>query len=233
LGPLDLGELGQFLTMFGLDVSKFENQWVKFEVDEAVEDIGQLYGVPVTEQTKNEKYYREAIEKIVRLLLDKKVYDISQLPDIAGTEGIEYHYGISLNKEKLIAALPEIYDIAAEYQDKMGGLEKATGKQDFINEATSSITELFDKYGPFEFEISIGKNDKFFRSIQFSKTFNGTAERIGILKIDFSDRNSAINQPLDVQAPTNFVDFETLMTSYLDELYDTTNQSELMHTDIK
>jgi hypothetical protein len=233
LGPLDLGELEQLLMIFGLDVNKFENQWIRFRVEEAVEDVGQIYGVPLAEQTEDEKYYREAIEKIVRLLLDKKVYDISQLPDIVGNEGIEYHYGILLNKERLIATLPEIYDILIEYRDKISGLEDAPEKQDFINEATTGITDLFDKYGPFELEISIGKKDKFFRSVQFSKTFDGTAEKLGILKIDFSDRNSAINQPFDVEAPSSYVDFETLMTNYLNDLYGTDNQSELIHTDTK
>jgi hypothetical protein len=99
-----------------------KTQWIRFRVEEAVEDVGQIYGVPLAEQTEDEKYYREAIEKIVRLLLDKKVYDISQLPDIVGNEGIEYHYGILLNKERLIATLPEIYDILIEYRDKSAAL---------------------------------------------------------------------------------------------------------------
>ncbi|HQK63619.1 MAG TPA: hypothetical protein PLF16_00545 [Candidatus Staskawiczbacteria bacterium] len=233
LGPLNLGGLEQLLMMFGLDVSKLEDQWIRFRMEEAAKDVGQMYGVPLAEQTENEKYYREAVEKIVRLLLDKKVYDISQLPDIAGDEGIEYHYGISLNKEKLIAALPEIYDILAEYRDKISSLENAPEKQDFIDESTKGVTELFDKYGPFEFEISIGKKDRFFRSIQINKTLDGTQDKLGILKIDFSHRNSAINQPLDVQVPTNYVDFETLMTSYINELYNRTDQSEIIHTTTK
>lgn len=214
MDALDLGKLEQFLMMFGFDANKFEGQWIRFKIDDT-KDIGQLYGVPLEKQIENEKYCREAIEKIVKLLLDKKVYDITQLSDIAGSEGIEYYYGISLNKEKLISASPEIYDILMEYQEKIGGIENGTTKQDFIDEATKGITELFDKYGPFEFEISIGKNDRFFRSVQFNKIFDGTAEKIGILKIDFSDRNFSTNQPLDVQAPTNYVDFKTLMTSYL------------------
>ncbi|MEK7562163.1 MAG: hypothetical protein AAB509_00585 [Patescibacteria group bacterium] len=180
-----LGELEEFLVMFfGIDASKLKDQWIKFD----------------------EKDAQEAENKIVKILLDKKVYNIKQLPDNQGSAGVEYHYLISLDRAKLNIVLPEILGIFQEDINKYSPGTTTYFQKD-INDALDKIGDLF-------VELFIGKADNLFHKIQLNKDLDISKfsdASSGTVKISYKSEQSGINQPVQVTVPDNYKNFQQVM----------------------
>jgi len=221
---IDLGGLEAFLMMFiGVDVKEFKNRWIRVQVAELFkeqlkEQLKQQIEEGKKEQTAMEKDAKELMNKIVNILLDKKVYDIEQLPDNQGTDGKEYHYYISLNREKLISVSPEIFNLSKEYEDKYNS--NLPDSEDYtLENFQKDINEMFDKVGVMAVDVFIGKDDGFFHKIQFVKDldiskFNEDSNLKGNVRINWRIEQTGINKPVQVSAPEKYEDIKDVISPF-------------------
>lgn len=210
LDQLDLGNLGAFFMMFGVDASKIKGRWFKFNLEESAGSISSYAGVPV-EQDQDKEKLKESLAKIVKVLLDKKVYDISQMPDNQGKDDLEYRYVASLNRQRLSEASPEIYNVLKEMEQPGQQSEKMPTLEEF----QKSLNEFLDKAEGIKLEMFIGKKDGFFHKVQSIKEFNLSKinpQMSGTLKIDLRIEQSGINKPVQVTAPEKFITIEQLFS---------------------
>lgn len=199
LDNINLGEFESFLAMFNVDTAKLEGQWIKLDS----KNVYNAYSdVPALEQTQEQKDAQESANKIVKILIDKKVYDIKQLPDNRGGEGKEYNYSISLNRAKFNDALPDIFNIL-NVSNPSGGYTLEAFKKD--------VNDTLDKIGDFSVNLFIGKNDGLFHKISFDKGIDINKfdnKSSGEIQISYKSEKSGINQPFQVSAPSDYKDFK-------------------------
>jgi hypothetical protein len=211
INQLNLGGLEEFLMMFGLDASKLENQWIKFNLKDGTDIAEHYVGLQAEEGTESQKYYEEMAGEILKVLLNKKVYDINEFSDNQGAEGKEYHYAVSLSREKFVAALPDVYNILKKYSTKVGieNYEQEYSLQTLQEEVNS----FFDKVGVLSVNLFIGKEDGFFHKIQFYKSFDlskADSQSTGLVQIDYKIEQSGINKPIEVAPPSEYKTFEEI-----------------------
>ena len=212
LDEINLGNLNIFLMMFGLDTSKIKGQWIRFTAQDAVNNAGQYSGVSSQQQAKAQENLKELLDKVVKVLLNKKTYDISQFPDNRGAEGKEYHYAVSLNQKKVIEASPEIFNLIKDYYAKSFPGQQFP-KDNTLEKFQKDINDYFDKVGPTSVDLFIGKKDNFFHKIQFVKSINTSkfdSSYAGTVQINFKIEQSGINKPIEVSAPAEYKNFEDL-----------------------
>ncbi len=210
LDDVNLGGLEGLLLMFGLDLNDFKGQWIKIDTEKTLEQYSNT--IPV-QQAELEKNYQEALNKIVKILLDKKVYDINQFPDNQGSEEKEYHYSVSLNRKKLIDASPEIFNVLKDY------FSKSTAGQLFQPDFTlenfqKSINDMLDKIGDMSADLFIGEKDNFFHKIQVSEKLDISkfnAADSGVVEFNYKIEQSGINKPVQVLAPTDYKNLEDII----------------------
>lgn len=210
INQLDLGNFNMFLMMMGIDTSKIKNQWIKYDLNDAIKDANLYAGVPTEQQTEEQKNLKDVLDQIAKILLDKKVYDINQFSDNRGAEGKEYHYIVSLNREKFMAASPEIFDVLEKYSEKSG--QKPT-EEYTLEKFQKGLNDIFDKLGPLSMDLFIGKQDNFFHKIQLAKTLDVSKfdnQYSGTVQIDYKIEQSSINKPVEVSAPAEYKTFEEL-----------------------
>jgi len=216
LDEIDLGGLEGFLMMFfGVDTSKIKGQWIRFQADAIAQQEMPQYSAMTSEEKKNaEKEAQDTIDKIVKVLLDKKVYDIDQLEDNQGLEGKEYHYYISLNQKKIIEASPELFNILKEYYSNLNpGVELPP---DFtLEEFQKGINKMFDMVGKVGIDLFIGKNDGYFRKFQIIKDFDLSKfdeAYKGNISLIYKIEQTGINKPVQVVAPEQYKDFQDILS---------------------
>jgi len=206
IDKLDIGDLAFFLEMFGIDVNKIKGQWIKFDEQGAQDDLLQYIGVETSQQLQDQKYIKESLDRIVKILLDRKAYDVKQLPDNQDSEGKEYHYSVSLNRQKFNDALPEIYAIIEEYSRKIAEDAGEIYTPEFTFEQTKEqINDSLDKIGDVSIELFISKTDSFFHKVQVVKNDLNLSKlekgSVGVLQMNYKIEQSGINQPVQVEAP--------------------------------
>lgn len=233
---LDFGGLEDFLMMFvGIDVKEFKNRWIRIQIKELLEEqfkeqLKQQIETAKEEQTAMDKDAKELMDKIVKILLDKKVYDIEQLPDNQGTDGKEYHYYISLNREKLISVSPEIFNLTKDYENKYSS-ELPASQEYTLADFQKDLNKMFDDFGTIGMDLFIGKDDGFFHKIQFVKDldiskFNEDNNLKGNVKINWKIEQTGINKPVQVSAPDKYEDLKDVISPFLIKA----NMSELDFT---
>ena|SRR3989344_5647975 len=213
IDKLDLGNLNMFLLMAGIDTSEIKGKWFKFTREEGIETATEYAKVSSSQIEKEqiEKDFKEMLDKVVKILLDKKVYDINQLADNKGSEGKEYHYYVSLNQEKLIAASPEIFDEINALRDKFYPEEKNSPEYT-LEDFQKDINEFFDKFGTLATDLYIGKKDGFLHKIEFNKEYDvskiSDGQSSGTLGVSYKLSQTDINKPLQISAPDDYIDLK-------------------------
>jgi len=215
LSDVNLGTLGMILEMFGApDPSTLKGQWIRFQMNSSTQqDIMQQVQSLSGQQTKIDQNFKDTINKIVKILLDKKVYDINQLSDNNGSEGKEYHYYVSLNQKKLIAASPEIFSVFQNYYNESNPGQPLPPEYTLAN-FQESINDAFDKIGKAGVDLFIGKTDNFFHKINFAKDLDisrFTDQASGTVQISYDLVQAGINKPVQVSAPANYKDFQDII----------------------
>lgn len=209
LDKLDLGNLGAFFMMFGFDASKIKGQWFKFNLDQSADSISSYTGAPIQQDEGDLEKAKQAINKMTKIMLDKKVYDIVQMPDSQGKNGPEYHYVASLNRKRLLEASPEIYNILKEI-DGNGQEEDYT-----LEKFQKSLNDFMDKAGGIKTEMFIGKKDNFFHKTQSINEFDLSkfnSQSSGKIKVEFRAEQAEINKPVQVIPPENYKTVEQLIS---------------------
>jgi len=201
LTDINIGELENSLMMFGIaGIEEIEEKWIKIET---------------VNQSNTGQDFKDATDKIVKILLDRKAYDITELEDNSGVEGKEYHYRISLNREKLINASPEIYSVLKDYFSKYSNLQNDVSLEDF----QKFINNILDKTGEVSIDLFIGKKDNFFHKILFEKNldmskFSDKYSDDSIIKIGYKIESTNINNPVQVSAPDEYENWEDILLSF-------------------
>ena len=208
---IDLGTLSMLVEMFGgPDPSTITGQWFKFDLNNAAQQVKTASGQNIATSPQAET----AMGKVVKILIDGKVFDIKQLADVNGSEGKEYHYNISINQKNLMAVSPQLFSAVEDYLNASGtSYDKTYSLADF----QANLTDTFNKVGAVGIDLFIGKSDSFLRKIQITKDidvskFSNSAS--GIVTVNFEIDQTGINKPLQVSAPATFTDFNTFFSSY-------------------
>ena len=201
----DLSALQLMISSFGYNVNDFKGKWFKFDTSTASGFSPYLDGVNTSSSTTQDA--SKMANEIGGILINKKVYNIKQLADEKTTSGVNYHYAVSLNRKKLNAALPDIYNVILKYNSSTDSKEK------FI----SSVNEFLDKIGPLSIDLFIGQKDNFFHKIQIVKNdiqlekFNDQVS--GTIKLNLTQQETGINAPVQIVEPSNYVNFTDFMKS--------------------
>jgi len=204
-------ELTSFLQIMGINFEELKNQWIKIDSKSF--------------QEKQTEVQQEIIEKIKRLIPNKKFYFVKkELPDKKIGDIKTYHYLVALDKKEFKALTLEVAQIyidtvfekiretfPKEFRPSLEETEKE--KQSALSEMEKSINEFFVKIGDLEGEIWIGKKDyllykiKGEKEIDLSKFKESIQGKISIkLNIDFSN----FNQSLQIEAPKEYKNLEEI-----------------------
>jgi len=214
LDEANLGGLESFLLMFGgPDINEVKGKWIRFQIN----DLSQIPQTQIIDgqQAEMEQNLKDALDKIAKILSDRKVYDISQMPDNQGTEGKEYHYYVSLSQKKVIDASPEIFGVLQEYYNKNS---PETPFPYTLENFQKSINDAFDKIGKLGADLFIGKDDNFFHKIQIIKDLDISKfenSSSGIIKINYKMEEASINEPIEVSVPEGYINFKDLLSSII------------------
>ncbi|MDP2741265.1 MAG: hypothetical protein Q8O66_01075 [bacterium] len=219
LNDINLGGLENFIMMFGgPDPSEIKEKWIRFQMDSlAQEEIAQKIKAVSGQQINADQDYKDAMNKIVKILLDKKVYNISRLQDNQLSVGKEYHYYISLNREKIIEVSPEIFSVLQDYYTKINPVDPLLPEFN-LESFQKIINDFFNKVGETGADLFIGKKDNFFHKIKFTKDLDVSKfgdKYSGIIKINYEIDHADINKPIQVSVPEKYVDFKSFISSFV------------------
>lgn len=196
LSDVNLGGAEGFLTMLGMpDISQLKGQWIKFQTD------GSTQPAQASQNTKT------ALDKIVKILVDQKTYDISQLPDNNGTQGKEYHYYVSLNQQKIIGVSSDLFNVVKDYYPSLT-----------LADFQKDINDAFGKIGKIGADVFIGKTDNFFHKVEFTSNIDISKfvnQATGTIQINYTLNQASMSQPVKVAAPANFKNFQDIFAPLL------------------
>ena len=148
-----------YASMFGVDISQFQNVWYKIDPQELGFSMGNL-----------------EISESDQLALQKDMEDLySQYPIFEALErlpeenidGVKaYHYLMGLRKDNFKQFMVELPAILEKY--KFWGVESLSEEEK--QEAIDSLDKLFEEGNP-EFEIWIGKKDKMIYRVAWESAY--------------------------------------------------------------
>lgn len=163
-----------------------KNQWVKAELK--------------PEQAEQKKKVMKEIQELFDI---KKLVEVEQeLADQQLNQSQCYHYLVRLNQEELKEVLVELLESMASEFSPTELTEQQ--RQQMRGEMEEDLDEFFNKVGPIEGEIWIGKKNFFLRRIKTKKEI--TADqwkeiKQGKLVFDLEMTFSNFNQPVEIKVP--------------------------------
>jgi hypothetical protein len=183
--------ISAFLGMFGLDVSKMENQWIEV-------DLGEISDLSEEKIAENKKMLQE----IVELFGEKEFLKIKEkFPDDKIGDKKVYHFLVSLNVEVIEDLLPDLFDILSKYNEDETFSE--TDKEEFIKK----FKESSEKIGKMDFELWIGTKDYLLYRFKIEEEITTEGETAQItVNCDLSD----FNQEVNIEIPENAKSIEEI-----------------------
>jgi len=180
-----------FLEMFGLDVSKMENQWIEVDVGE----MSDLSEEKITESKK-------MLEEIAELFRGKEFLKINEkFPDDKIGDKKVYHFLVSLNVEVIEVLLPDLLDILSEYDED--GAFSEIDKEEFIE----NFRESSGKIGEMDFELWVGTKDYLLYRFKIEEEITTEGETAQItVNCDLSD----FDQEINIEVPENAKSIEEI-----------------------
>lgn len=176
-------------TMMGIDLNTATGTWIRFPIENKLGEGAETQTAALT-------------EKMRKIISDSKVYVVKkQLPDQAIEGQKMYHYLVALDKEKTTKLFSELIMAAQESGESIF----------FIGMVEGMIRSLFDAVGEISAELLIGKNDYFLYGLKSEKTIdlNKLDNKMqGLVDISFETNNSKFNQPVRIEAPLEYKNFE-------------------------
>lgn len=186
--------------LFNIDLSKIKGQWIKINPDDF---SAGFTGRAVS--SNNQQNETEALNKIVKILFDKKAFNIKNIA--------EGHYFVSLDQQKIINASPEILDVLKNYYSKTYPNQPLPAEFTLEN-FQKSVKDFFSNTGELGADVFIDKNSKTFNKIQFSKDINAgefDSNQKGTITINLTMEQSATDSPAQITAPQNWVNFKSFI----------------------
>lgn len=151
--------LTTYASMFGIDVSQFQNVWYRFDPQELGFSVGDL------EISESDEL---ALQKDLEDLYDQ--YPIFEALDRLPEEKIDgvktYHYLVALKEDNFKQFMVQLPAILEKYE--FWGVESLSEEEK--QEAINSLDEFFEKGNP-EFEIWIGKKDKMIYRVAWESSY--------------------------------------------------------------
>ncbi len=205
--------LTPYLQMMGIEPEQFKNQWIKLDETSLPELLGESnYGGLIREQEERQKQEEAMLEKFKKLFENKKVYLMDkELPDeeINGTK--TYHYIVSLDKEEIKKIIPEMFNVLNENLGENVGLLPGLSK---------NLDSFFEKVGALSGELWIGKKDNLLYRFKGEKTFDLSkfeSNAIGTISLKIDVDLSKFNQPVNVEAPSQYKNLKEILSPILGE----------------
>jgi hypothetical protein len=190
------------------DPSQLKNQWLKIDRASIIDLLNlMLMGMVPPEMEKIiQMKIQEGMKKI---LTGKKLYLVKEeLPDEKIDETKVYHYLVSLNKEEILNIIPEIGKVIEETMWREYGIAPTKEK----------IKEVLDKVGEIEGEIWIGKKDYLLYRLKGEKSIDlSKFDEKGTVSIKFNLENSQFNQPVKIEAPSEYKDLAEVLAPLFGE----------------
>ncbi|MDA3803069.1 MAG: thrombospondin type 3 repeat-containing protein [Patescibacteria group bacterium] len=179
-----------------LDFSLLENQWVKVDIKEIEDQVGQ----EVTEKKESFDLTSEQKEKIKKKLEESSSFEITEKLDSETINNINtYHYKYKINNENLVILIEEI--------------SKIINEDELDDNELPEIKNTLENYEDFEGEIWIGKKDYFLHKITLKiqakeeteknkeKNKEETETDNNIDNIDIAIQLKNHNQDIEITAP--------------------------------
>lgn len=162
-------------------VDRFKNQWIKFDSEESEAAAQQPQMDP------------EQIRKVIKEKLDlEKLLKVNkEFPDEKVNGVSSYHYLVEINEEEFKQTVPELAEALQELSQQAKPVDKKKMRE--------NIGEFFNKAGPLQGEVWIGKKDFLVRKFKFDKKFENLPDQAQAAKFDlsfeiyFSDFGKSIN----------------------------------------
>ena len=206
--------LNMQLAPLGIDLSEIKDNWIKIDPEAISALTGVKYEGLETEKTK------ELQEKIKNILKEKKLFSLKSVLKSEKIDNIMcYHYLVSVNSKELKEVISKILDeIQKEY------LLGEEIPQEELEKFYQEFDKIWEKLGGIEFEIFIGKKDKFVRLISLEKEIglekfaDGNKEMSGKANVKLSIGYSNLNQPILITVPREYKNLEEILEPMLMKL---------------
>lgn len=196
----------------GINVSDIKKQWFTIN-QETIESLQSLDPQLAASYEIYKGNNGEFAKKINDAILSANLLSFNRELEPSAIGGQEtYHYMLTVNKDKLKDLFNKIIDIQL---NEVGGAENDAMNSALVkNVAQAFLTTVTDAIGNIDIETWIGKKDFMIYGMKIDKTIN-TKDiypdfnvKVAI-KLNIS--NSAFNQPVVVQAPTEIKDITTIL----------------------
>jgi len=167
-----------FLGMFGLDVSKMENQWIEV-------NVGEMSDLSEEKIAENKKMLPE----IAELFEGKEFLKIKEkFPNDRIGDKKVYHFLVSLDIKVMEDLLPDLCDILSKY-DEYGAFPE-TDKEEFIK----NFKESSEKIEKMDFELWVGTKDYLLYRFRIEEKITTEGETAQItVNCDLSDFDQEMN----------------------------------------
>jgi hypothetical protein len=214
---LNAPALTPLLLMTGIDLDNVIGTWIKFPAADSFST-----GVPITQDPAEMAAIVESMRKAMSdVTADSKFYVVKeQLPNQTIDGQKIYHYLVALDNEETAQLMG---NLMAEVMEQ-SGLSALTVMPDgtipdkgAVSAQIKAITLAgLEKIGEISAELSIGSKDNFLYGMKLVKTIDVSKidpETAGTVDIVFEINNSAFNEPVVVEAPLVYKNFEEVFPS--------------------
>jgi hypothetical protein len=181
------------------DLSVLEEKWIDLEAN----DIKKIQGKNVEEGSETEEIdSSEMIEQNSEILEKYKILNLEELEEEKINEQANYHYKLTINKEELESAYPELNEDADE--------EELKSFKEFLNSLKSSG------------DMWINKDTFLITKIIYSGTIDRTETDINTeydnIKFNLNLNLSNYNQDFTIEAPEETKTFEEMFSELEEEI---------------
>lgn len=200
ISELDSPSLFFLFAMVGINPNDAVENWIKFPIDNKSEEASKLEQVPsLTEQAK--KIISESNFCVFKKQLSDQKIEGQKM----------YRYLIAFDNEKTAQLILDLELLQPEKFNAEAGTLKTK----------EEIFKLLNNIGEISVELLIGKNDyllyglKMEKNIDLSK-FNSVQN---LLDIYFEINNSKFNQPVNIEAPVSFKNFDEVFSPLITSVF--------------
>ena len=207
--------LNMQFALLGINLSEIKDNWIKIDPEAISQWTGVKYEGIDQEQTKKLQEDFKNILKEKKLMTIKKVLKNEKIDDV-----MCYHYLLSVEQNELKEVILETFNMfSKEYL-----AAEITPPEEALEEFYKEFDKMWEKLGGIEFEIWIGKKDKFIRLINLEKEidlekFAGEDKKIsGKVNIKLTIGYSNLNQAILITAPLEYKNLEKILEPLLMKL---------------
>ncbi|PIZ96842.1 MAG: hypothetical protein COX80_00375 [Candidatus Magasanikbacteria bacterium CG_4_10_14_0_2_um_filter_33_14] len=167
-----------------VDLSDFENQWVKLDLGSLQEQLG-IDEKEITSKLDKSKLTKEQIDQIRKAVIKSQIIEVTEKLKSEKLNDVNtYHYKFVINKDGLKEFLLALQDIVPD--------------ESSLNRSIEDFDETFKDFPEHEGEIWIGKKD----SLLYKVTFSAKVQEEGVdatIALSYEFKN--YNKPVLIEEP--------------------------------